>query len=266
MRGSRDVWHYVGALLVALIIAQLVYLVVLRTDDDASSVAVDDTGTPAAPGESATPAATPDADPTEADVPKVPDQRRVDFSRGDDLPDGGVLVDLGGNADPLALGDDGLTHGAPGDGGGAGYLETRLKSDVRALGVRVRFAESDSGAVALVAWQTSLDEATSEGDGADLPPTGLRLVATPGSWVLSTLSDGEEEVLANGSYDAPAGDPATFELVRGEDAVYVIDPAGTITQGASQLVSRLTGPWASWGLVEASAEETPAVIESVWAG
>ena len=41
---------------------------------------------------------------------------------------------------------------------------------------------------------------------------------------------GQEEVIATGTYDAPAEETATFQVVRVEDTLYVVDPTGTVTQ------------------------------------
>ena len=60
--------------------------------------------------------------------------------------------------------------------------------------------------------------------------------------------------------------PATFEVVRDGQRLYVVDPTGTVTVVEDKRVEKLAGPWASWGLSETGPEQTPAVIEAVWAG
>lgn len=239
----------------------LSYLALTRDTGATVGVALDDD-----PTESAS-AAVPGADPSPTDdavkLPKVRDQRRVDFTQGDDLPDGATIVDLGDNESGLALSAEGLTHGVPGDTGGSGFIETRLKAGVEKLGVRVQFAAEASGSVVLVAWRTSLSAAVAKDEA--LPRTGLRLVASPGSWALSVI-DEAEEVVGKGTYTALAGETASFEVVRDGSDVYVVDPSGAVTTVSVPAAEGLSGPWASWGLLEGGPDVTPAVIQSVWAG
>ena len=62
-------------------------------------------------------------------------------------------------------------------------LETQLTGDVSKLGARVRFVGDDSGSVILVAWQSSFIDSRLNSEA--IPATGLRLVASPGSWELT---------------------------------------------------------------------------------
>ena len=132
--------QWLALALLGAVTAGLCYLALTRDTDTTGDLVRDDetpSGSPSA-STSATPPADPSA-PTAADVPEVPDQRRADFTAGDDLPDGARLVDIGDNETGMALGEGGLTHGGPGDGGGP--TSDQLKTDVSALGIRVRFAE-----------------------------------------------------------------------------------------------------------------------------
>ena len=195
-------------------------------------------------------------------MPEVELQRDADFTDGDGLPDGARVFNTGSNSSGMALTDAGLAHGAAESPGAAGFVETKLKGQVASLGARVRFAAAASGSVALVGWQTSLVDADREGAGT--PATGMRLVASPGRWEL-TVVDGEVHVIGSGVYDVAEG-PATFEVVRDGQRLYVVDPTGTVTVVEDKRVEKLAGPWASWGLSETGPEQTPAVIEAVWAG
>ena len=217
--------------------------------------------TPADPSGSPTPVATPDA---EVLVPRVPDRRRADFTSGDGLPDGAVVYDSASISSGMQVTSLGLTHGGVREPStdGIGLIETRLESDVAALGFRVRFPEGESGSVALVAWQSSAVK-TLKRDGT-VPFAGMRLVAQDGTWALSVY-DGQERVLAEGAFE-PTTDPVEFRLVREGKKIYVVDPVGEVTTATDLRARRLAGPWASWGLVESSPEQVPAVIESVWAG
>jgi hypothetical protein len=194
-------------------------------------------------------------------VPEVSLQRDADFADGDALPDGAKVFDSGANASGMKLFGGLLSHGAP-EGPAAGFIETRLRSDVALLGVRVRFPGASSGSVALVAWQDSLVQARK--DFGPTPATGMRLVAGPSHWELSVV-DNEVKMLGLGDYEPVAG-PSTFELVRDGWVLYVVDPAGTVSRIEDRRAAKLAGPWASWGLTETGPEQTPASIEAVWAG
>ena len=129
--------------------------------------------------------------------------------------------------------------------------------------MRVRFPGPDSGSVALVGWQSSLVQARK--DFGPTPPTGMRLVAGPGHWELSVVDDGNVKMLGTGTYETVVG-PATWELLRDGSTLYVVDPTGAVTEIEDKRVSKLAGPWASWGLTETGPEQVPASIEAVWAG
>ena len=195
-------------------------------------------------------------------LPDVAEQRHADFTIGDGLPDGARVFNTGGNTSGMALAGGLLAHGAPEASGAAGFVETRLASEVALLGARVRFPATDSGSVALVGWQSSLVGAHRAG--GPTPSTGLRLVASPGRWEL-TVVDGDVEVIGSGSYEVVDG-PATFEVRRVGGAIYVVDPTGAVTVVKNKRAARLAGTWASWGLSETGPEQTPASLEAVWAG
>ena len=72
-------------------------------------------------------------------------------------------------------------------------------------------------------------------------------------------------MLAEGTYDVGPG-PATFSILREGQQAFVVDPTGATTTASDPRVGLLAGPWASWGVTESSAEQTPAVIEAVWGG
>jgi hypothetical protein len=115
----------------------------------------------------------------------------------------------------------------------------------------------------MVAWQSSI-AAVFEAGSTTVPPTGFRLVASPGRWTLSIL-DGAESTLAEGTYDATAG-AETFQIVRDGEQVWVVDPTGATTTATDPRVAGLAGPWASWGLQESAVGEKPAFIEAIWGG
>lgn len=273
-RGFGRPWgQYIGLLVLALGTVALIYLALTRDSDEPTDSAADPsaglsssvTGSRTAPTESVT------DDPTEASEtpntttpPTVPDQRRADFTAGDELPDGALLVDGGGNESGLVLTNRGLVHGNPTRGAlAAGVLEVKLDSDVNALGARVRFAKSNPGSVTLVAWKTSIAAAVEAGSDT-APPSGFRLVATPGRWTLSVINR-TEDILAQGTYE-DTGEAQTFQIVRDDTRVFVTDPSGAVTVATDPRVAEYAGPWASWGLSEYSVDENPATIESVWGG
>ena len=258
-------WQTLGFLVLSVATAVLCYLALTgNTLGNGDDVVVDppasnavDGGSPSDPGSGADPGGS-------AEPPTVPDQRRADFSKGDDLPDGARTFNTGDNVSGMALTPDGLTHGRPTGSGAAGLVETKLKSDVRSLGFRVVFADDDSGSVALIASRTSIVEAFESE--APAPSTGMRLVAVPGSWEL-TVDDvaDEQQLIGSGTYEAAPG-PATFQIIRDGETVFVVDPTGARTQVTDPLVDALSGPWAAWGLLEDGRDQTPAVIEAVWGG
>jgi hypothetical protein len=278
-RGFGRPWgQYLGLFVLGLGTAALIYLALTQTGGDGPSAAEDPTLAPASPSASVEPtqtgaAPTPDGEPSAAPTdapslaptpPSVPDQRRADFTAGDGLPDGAALVEGGGNESGLVLTRRGLTHGAPTNPLLAGGLvEVKLDSDVRSLGLRVRFARSNPGAVTLVGWQSSIG-AVFDGGGTTPPPTGFRLEATPGSWTLSVL-DGTQDVLAEGTYESSGG-AETFQIVRQDAQVWVIDPTGATTTATDPRVAELAGPWATWGVFETATDQVPATIEAIWGG
>lgn len=269
VRGSgARAFQGLGLLALAAVTVALCYLALTRETAADTDVAQDD----ASPITSDTPSATDQPTPTDEPsagekikVPKVPDQRRADFTKGDDLPDGAVVYDSPSNASGLKVTAKGLTHGAAGNGGvdGLGLVEAELDSEVRSLGFRVRFAEGDSGSAVLVAWESSAVAALKK-DSAELP-TGMRFVATPGTWSLAFMTPGGEHVLSEGTFEPGTG-PLEFRVVRDGDELFVVDPAGLVTTATKLGAEELLGPFASWGLAESGPGQAPAVIESVWAG
>jgi hypothetical protein len=125
------------------------------------------------------------------------------------------------------------------------WLEKWNKTDVRLLGARIRFAPNHSGAAVLTAWHTSILETSA----LDQPRTGMRLVATPGSWRLVAIDGRGTSTIASGSYHT-RGHSATFSLVRRDSTLSVTDPQGLVTRVSDPRVGSLSGPWASWELRE----------------
>ena len=195
-------------------------------------------------------------------LPEVAERHHADFVAGDGLPAGSRVFNSGANRSGMAMSDGRLVHGAP-EGPAAGFVETKLEGDVRLLGARVLFPLASSGSVALVGWQSSLVAA--QRSFGPTPSTGLRLVAGPGWWELSVVDDGDVHVLGGGSYAVATG-AATFEVRRDGKKVYVVDPEGTATVVTDKRAAKLAGPWASWGLTETGPDQSPALIEAVWAG
>lgn len=193
--------------------------------------------------------------------PHVRDVVRADFTQGDPWPVGAASRDTATVSWPMGIVDGVFVHG-PADGLGAvSWLDRALDTNVRAVGARVRFASAHSGAVALTAWQTSvLDES-----GTSLPRTGMRLVATPGSWSLVALDVHGTATLATGSYER-ANRTASFSLVRRGSDLWVTDPTGRVTQVSDPRVASLAGPWASWELRDDGPRSRPAALEEIWAG
>ncbi len=189
------------------------------------------------------------------------DQRRADFSAGDDLPDGARIYDNQSVSVGMAVIQGVLQHGAPRGPVAVSSLETELPSDVRKIGARVRFVGDDPGSVVLVAWQSSFVEARLAGQ--SIPPTGLRLVASSGSWEL-TVSPGDQ-VIGSGSFTRVQG-TAAFEVYRRGAEAWVVDPSGTVSHFEDPRIGDLAGPWACWQLVERETSQTPATIEAVWTG
>lgn len=217
-------------------------------------------GTSAPDGDSESGTADPDVDATDR-PPAVEDARRVDFTTTDRLPDGSRTFDNESVGSPIAVEDGGLQHGSPRGPVAVSSLETRLGSDVRKIGARVRFVGDDPGSVVLVAWQSSFVESRLQR--TPVPSSGLRLVASAGSWSLTTTPG--DEVLADGEFTRVQG-TATFEVYRQAGRAWVVDPAGGVTQVQDTRIAELAGPFACWQLVEREVSMAPAVIESVWAG
>ena len=266
-----------GLLLLTAVTVGLCYLA-LTMDTSPDSDVIRDDGLIGAPGASDQPSQPDQQSPSDKpsatgqppaagdlEAPEVRDQRLVDFTDGDDLPDGSVTYDSPNNASGMRFSSQGLTHGpvTRGEADGFGLVETKLESDVRSLGFRVRFAGDRTGSAVLVGWKSSAVAALE--DGSEVLPSGMRLVATPDSWRLSIVSGGGEEVLSRGSFGATAG-PLEFRVVRDDDQFYVVDPRGSVTTATKARAAALIGPFASWGLVEDGPGVTPAIIESVWAG
>ncbi|GAB3248805.1 hypothetical protein [Nocardioides dilutus] len=264
--GARAL-QWLGLLLLAAVTVALCYLALTR-ETAADSELAQDTSPSASDTPTSTDQPTPTGEPTAAGdvkVPKVPDQRLADFTKGDDLPDGSVVYDSPGNATGMKATAKGLTHGSVdiAGAGGLGLVETELKSAVRSLGFRVRFAKDEPGSAVLAAWESSAVVALEE-DAGDLP-SGMRFVATPGTWSLAFMSAGGRQVLAEGTFD-PAAGPLEFRVVRDGDELFVVDPTGLVTTATKSRADELLGPFASWGLIESGPTQAPAVIEAVWAG
>lgn len=260
-RGRGPV-QWIGLLLCLALAAWLSYRVVTKESAVDTQTAIDpsaQTSSSTAPSGEPSPSTEP-----QPEAPNVPDQRRADFTKGDDLPDGSTLIDFGFNDSGMAVGDDGLTHGPALEGGGAGYLQTKLKSEVHSIGARVTFAKDSDAAVVLVAWRKQL--VPPDEPGGLVPDTGLRVVVTPGSWKLTMVLAGSEEVLHEGTYNSLSGETVSFEVKYAGDFVYFVDPTERVTEVASPKTARLNSPWASWGLTELGPDQAPATIEAVWAG
>jgi hypothetical protein len=143
-----------------------------------------------------------------------------------------------------------------------GSLESQLDAPVQKLGARISFAADHPGSVVLVAWQSSLIAARQAGD--PVPPSGLKLVVSPGLWQLMVQDKGEV-VIAGDEFPIQPG-VQTFEVFREGDHAWVVDPSGARTDVVDPRVGQLAGPWACWQLVEDTPAERPAAIEAVWAG
>lgn len=251
--------------MLAALTAVLCYLALTR-DTSVDGVSTSETlsaeGSPAPSFSDETSSATPSPPVDMGDVPKVPDQRRADFTKGDDLPDGARALDTGSNRFGIGLRDGLLVHGEPTSRDAMGLIETALDGNVASLGFRVRFADEDSGSAFLAAWESSAVDAAAADQA--LPASGFRLVVAPGSWRLTVL-EGGEDVVAEGTYEVTPG-PATFSILRRDAEVFVVDPTGTITAVTDVWAAQLAGSWASWGLLESDPAQTPAAIEAVWGG
>lgn len=252
----------------AVFVLPLLVLAFVVTREPPSSPEINATAQPT-DSSNPSPDASPSSSPTETsspeDVPEVPEvqeARRANFAKGDSLPDGAQIFDLGRNESGLELLDGRLTHGAPTAPNAVSYLEAELDEDVLEVGVRVKFASEDSGGVAITAWQDSITEARQAG--GRLPATGLRLAIARGSWRLVVFDD-EQTVLGRGEYEA-AGRAKNFSLVRSGDQLWVVDPSGKVEHFEDPQIEALAGPWVSWELYELKTTQTPASVITVWAG
>lgn len=206
-------------------------------------------------------AGSPSAEPTEDTPPRVADKRRVDFGTTADLPDGARIYDNESVGSGMVVEDGVLRHGAPRGPVAVSSLEVDLGDNVRKIGARVRFGGDEAGSVVLVAWRSSFVDARL--DGQPVPSTGLRLVATAGTWEL-TMSP-QDEVVASGEFTSVQG-TAAFEVYRRGAEAWVVDPSGAVTRVDDPRIETLAGAWACWQLLEREASNTPAVIEAIWAG
>jgi hypothetical protein len=206
--------------------------------------------TPPAPGDGSAP----------GDPPRVEDQRRADFGRGDALPDGAeVFNSSAGLAMRVEAGA--LTQTGTAASAAASYLETRLSTPVRKLGATIRFPAATSGAAALIVSPQSV--VTAGQSGSQLPDTGLRLVVQRGGWRL--LSGPDRVVVSQVEFDLGPRSTATVQILREGATVWITSPAGT-TSVQAPLAESLSGPWACWALLENGAGQVPAGITRVWAG
>ena len=208
------------------------------------------------------PSASPTAQPGGGDLPPdVEHQRRADFSDLTDLPGWARSYDNDAVGEPMSVDRGVLQHGDPTGPVAVSSLEGRLTGDVREVGARVRFGGQDPGQVVLVAWQSSFID--SRRSGSALPKSGLRLVVANGAWRL-TVAPGDQAI-ATGTF-TPVTGSAAISVVRDGERAWVVDPSGAATPVADPRIGQLAGPWACWQLVEETESQTPAVIESVWAG
>lgn len=261
-------WQHVILVLLAAGTVALCYLALTRGSSAPENAGGPASGLPSALVSTGTASSSSDAtsSPTDqpAGPPEVPDQRRKDFTDGDDtLPDGARTFNTDGNASGMALTPAGLTHGRPVSAGAVGVVETKLDSDVRSLGFRVRFGEDNPGFAALLASDKSVAKALR--GGRPTPATSMRLIVSPDDWRLLVGSDAEERVIDQGVFAEQAG-PVTFQVVRDGATVWVVDPTGAESKVTDDQVEELEGPWASWGLLETGVDQAPAVIEALWGG
>jgi hypothetical protein len=197
--------------------------------------------------------------PATDDPPAVGKRLSADFAEGDTLPTGTEIYDNESVGSGMALEDRLLQHGPPRGPVAVSTLETALSGDVRRIGVRLRFPGDKPGSVQLAAWQTSF--VASRRDDKPIPPTGMRLLVSNGTWELTSGI----AVIGNGEFP-PVPGTMTFELYRQADRAWVVDPAGVVSPFQDPRIQELAGPWASWQLLEPDVSTTPAVIEAIWAG
>lgn len=222
----------------------------------------------AAPEQRATATTTPSpsAEPTKTAVPRVPRAVGADFRDGS-IPAGFDTFESGSNETGFDVADGLLTHGAPTGDAGASYLEAELPDDVQRVGATAVFADTGTpGAIALIAWEESLVRKRT--DENTLPRSGLHFVAYPGRWhlgIIDPAADQLEDIVERGEYRSPSG-AHEFDLFRNGDTVWVVDPAGGVTEITDPRIEEYAGPWVNWELYEPTGDSAPASFREVWAG
>jgi hypothetical protein len=195
------------------------------------------------------------------EAPRIQPTMRTDFAKGDGWPVGAGFRETGRLAWPLGVVDRLMTHG-PAEGPNAvSWLEKWMKTDVRTIGARVLFAPNHSGSAAITAWHTSVLDTS----GLQQPHSGMRLTVQPGAWQLVALDNNGGSTISSGTY-TQAGRSATFNLVRRESTIWVVDPNGDVTRVDDPRIGSLSGPWASWELREGKVGTRPAGFQEIWAG
>jgi hypothetical protein len=194
-------------------------------------------------------------------APRIKPTMRSNFATGDSWPVGAGFRETGRLAWPLGVVDRLMTHGPAGGPNAVSWLEKWMKTDVRTIGARVLFAPNHSGSAAITAWHTSVLDTS----GLQQPRTGMRLTVQPGAWQLVALEKDGQSTMSSGTY-SQAGRAATFNLVRRDSTIWVIDPTGQVTRVDDPRIGELSGPWASWELREGKVGSRPAGFQEIWAG
>lgn len=178
------------------------------------------------------------------------------------------VYDNGGNTSGLAVVDSRLTHGAPLTRNAAGYLEARMGAPVTRIGAIASFHSSNSGAIGLISWASSVVETRKSGPSARLPNGSMHFAASNNDWIFSLWDSARNttDTLLQGPLMLAAdGTRYAFEVIRDGDRVTVRLPDGTTQSATDPRIGKWSGPWASWELYEPDPTRVPASIDAIWA-
>lgn len=213
----------------------------------------------------------PTPEPTSALVPPTSDGASV-VLRAADLPDGRSwpkrfrVFNNGATSGQMAVRDGVLRHGKPTAGNAASYMETDLGAPTERIGATFSF-DGQGGAVALVAWESSL--VSSRENGTPWPSAGIHFVVTPTSWTYGLWTGAATENLTTETFRSPLvadGTEYSIEVRRDGDTVTIVEPDGTTSEPLTDpRVELTTGAWATWELYESDPTGTPAVLHELWA-
>jgi hypothetical protein len=180
------------------------------------------------------------------------------------------VIDHGRSTAALAVGPEGLTHGAGLTGNSASYIQKALPGPVNRIGVTATFptvgADATGGAVVLLVPSRALPTDPQLLD-SDPPDMGIHFVFDAHAWVMGLWrQDSEQQILSSGTFEPALAGDRSVEIVRQSDEVTIFLPDGLTRTFRNPNIASWSGNWVAWELYEKKAGTTPAVIHRVWVG